>query len=79
MVDILGKIAKNFMKITKSIFLGQNSGRGTGGGGKPILWVVGVFPVSPTGETLLSVIFIASMPLKKYITSNHNIVEVLFK
>ena len=49
------------------------------GGGKPILWVVGVFPVSPTGETLLSVIFIASMPLKKYITSNHNIVEVLFK
>ena len=32
--NILGKMAKNCMKITKSTFLGQNSGWGGGHGGQ---------------------------------------------
>ena len=55
--DSLGKMAKNCMKITKSAFLGQNSGGGggrhgggqanfsSGGGGSPP-------SPSPLGETL---------------------------
>ena len=38
--DNLGKMAKNYMKIAKSVFLGQNS-RGDMVGDKPIFWVVG--------------------------------------
>ena len=34
--NILGKMAKNCMKITKSTFLGQNSGWGEDMGDKPI-------------------------------------------
>ena len=46
--DNLDKMAKNCMKMTKSAFLGHNSG-GHGGGGKPIFRVVGgIPPVPPT-------------------------------
>ena len=50
----LGKMAKNCMKLTKSTFLGQNSGGH--GGDKPIFRVVWGSPQSPLplGETLLS-------------------------
>ena len=52
--DILGKMAKNCMKITKPIFLGQNS-VGTWRGDKPIFWLVGVVQPqsSPLWETLI--------------------------
>ena len=54
--DNLGKMAKNCMKITKSVFWGQNSG-GWGMGGKPILWVVEENPPqSPLRESLCIVI-----------------------
>ena len=43
--DDLGKLAENCMKITKSLFLGQNIG-GTWGD-KPIFGVVGGSPSSP--------------------------------
>ena len=42
----LGKIAKNCMKITKSAFLGQNSGASKWGGGKQMFWVVGEYTPS---------------------------------
>ena len=49
--DNLGKMTKSCLKITKSVFLGQNSG-GTWGD-KPIFWVVRGTPQSPPlGETL---------------------------
>ena len=48
--DNWDKMAKNYMKITKLAFFGQNSG----GGDKSIFWVVGgIPPVPPPGETLL--------------------------
>ena len=51
----LDKMAKNCMKMTKSTFLGQNSGGGHGGD-KPIFRVVGGDPPPPSppslGETL---------------------------
>ena len=47
--DNLGKMAKKCMKMTKSAFLGQNSGGGTWGrgGDKPIFRVVGGWRVIP--------------------------------
>ena len=50
--DNLGKMAKNCMKITKSTFVGQNSGGGTWevqanflvSGFKPIFWFPPVLP-----------------------------------
>ena len=45
-VDNLGKMTKNCMKMTKSAFLGQNSGGGHGGTSPPI------------GETLPSFIIV---------------------
>ena len=43
--DILCKMVKNYMKITKSTLLGQNSGRTWGD--KPIFKLVGDTPQSP--------------------------------
>ena len=55
-----GQMAKNCMKITKSAFLGQNSGEGWGhGGDKPIFSGSGGIPPSPPPpleETLCMVI-----------------------
>ena len=55
--DNLDKMAKNCMKMTKSAFLGQNSGGGHGGD-RPIFRVVGGIPRSPPplGETLVLVL-----------------------
>ena len=47
-VDSLDKMAKNCIKIRKSVFWGQNSGGGRGMGDKPIFWVVGGSPCPPT-------------------------------
>ena len=48
----MGKTDKNWMKITKSIFLGKTLEGHEGV--KPVFWlVVGFPPIPPLGETLL--------------------------